>query len=262
MSKLAEQLRRIHDGSGRVGFTAGPAAPDRALFLMASLGRCDASLVAQAVQAGADAIIVPWATDDSFTKAIGASRERLIGARLQGAIGKDVLDVCRDAGCTFVVFDLHAEAAVLAERQLGLVIGVAYSWEDSLLRTAGELPVEAIEGEPIVAGSPPLRIRDLLRLRRVLALTGRPLIVPTERPLACSELETLAAGGVDAVELLPATLGDTVETIGRAISDLRQAIDALPTREIRRRRERVAVTVPFAGLRRTAVEEEGDEDDE
>jgi hypothetical protein len=262
MSKLAEQLRRIREGSGRVGFTADPAAPDRALLLVVALGRSDAQLVAQAVQDGADAIVVPWSSDGSFAEAVRAAGERLIGARLPGAIGRDVLSACREAGCTFVVFDLHAEAAVITERQLGLVLGVAYSWEDSLLRTVGELPTEALEGEPIVAGSPPLRLRDLLRLRRVLALTGRQLIMPVERSLSRSELETLVAGGVDAVEIMPALLGDSAASVGRAVREWRAAIDALPVRELRRRRERVAATLPFAGLRRAVADEEEEEDDE
>ncbi|MBI4507325.1 MAG: hypothetical protein HY691_17480 [Chloroflexi bacterium] len=260
MSKLAQQFRRIRFGGAQVGFTSAPSAPDRALLLVASLPRCAPELVAAAAERGADAIMFPANAGAPLREAVRAAGGRAVGARFQGAVGPDALAPCREAGCDFAVFDLHAEAAILAERQLGLVAGVASSWEDSLLRALGELPLDALEGEPINAGSPPLRIRDLLRLRRMLALAGRPLMVPAERDLSRAELEALTRGGVDAVALAPGLLGDSAAAVGGAVAQWRAAIDALPARELRRRRERAAATLPVAGLRRAEVEDEEDED--
>lgn len=260
MSKLAQQLRRVRFGAAQLGFASGPSIPDRALLLLAALGRCAPELAARAAERGADAIVVPLNADAPLREVVEAAGGRIVGVRVQGAVGPNALAPCREAGCDFAIFDLHAEAAILAERQLGLVVGAAYSWEDSLLRTVGELPLDALEGEPISAGSPPLRIRDLLRLRRVLALAGRPLIVPTERDLSRGELETLVRGGVDAVEVTPVLLGDNAESVGTTVTRWREAIDALPARELRRQRERPAATLPLAGLRRAEADEEEDED--
>lgn len=261
MSKLAQELRRVRHGAARLGFVAERTRPDHALLLITALGRCDPALVASAAQSNAGAVLVPWAPSAELDEAVRAAAGRPLGVRLLGAVEAGAVEACRQAGGDFVLCDPHAQAGVLGERQLGVVMGVAYSWEDSLLRVIGDLPIEALEGEPITAASPPLRIRDLLRLRRVLALSGRPLIVPTERALSRAELEVLVESGIDAVEIAASLAGDTPAAVAATVSQWSEAVAALPARELRRRRERVAATLPFPGQRTVAFEEEEEDED-
>lgn len=245
MNKLAERLRRAARTEARpVGFTTVATAPPPTMIVVVDLS--DGGVDADLEGSGADAVLLSSDASEAAIRAAAADGAT-VGVRLAGGDRARVAAL-REAGVDFVVVGGDTAAAALMEEELGYILQIEGEPTDTDLRTLETLPLDAILG-PAVDGA--LTIRRSLDLRRMVAFTRRPLMLPVAGEMSAADLETLRELNV-LLLLAPA----------EAAAALRGRIGELPPR--RRRREESTVGVPrvMMGSARSPEPEEMPDEDE
>jgi hypothetical protein len=235
VSKLAERIRKASRTAPQpIGFGAAKAANEPTVVLL-GVAR-DAKDAAELARRGADAVIVEKAGG-------GAPDGAIAGTWLDGQSDARQL---KEAGFDFVAFDAdRTPATAVLEEDVGYVIVLPKDATDTDLRALESFGVDAIDIGTIEGA---LTVRRQIELRRVHALTRKPLLAHVKGDIAPAMLQALrdtnvavvAAEGADAVERL------------------RKTIDALPPRS--RRREEGDRPVPLVP-RAAATDEEYEDDD-
>lgn len=248
MSTLVQLLRQVGPGSARVGFAPNaPPMPSRAMLLLAHLPRREAALAEAALAAGADALLMDL--DEAGAQALGEilaiSGDKPCGARLAGYWRPEEVGALEGAGVDFVSFDpATAPPALLRPEKLGKVARVEQEWGDSWLRALNGLPIDAVEGPPLVPPGRSLCIADLIFCRRLASLVSKPMLVPVQSRLEAAELEALVELGIEALLLTGPVLGTSPQATAEATGFFRAAIDALPAHKLRRRPPRAVALLP------------------
>jgi hypothetical protein len=247
LSKLAEKIRRatrLH--AAPLGFGAARAASEPTMVLAAVAG--DPAQAPDLARRGADAIIIDLRKSGAATKPAPAG-EAAVGA-LIAAKAEGESTACKQAGYDFVVFDPDSAAATaLLDDAIGYVLQLPKDLSDADARALEGLALDAIDVGQI-EGS--LTVRRQLDLRRLFALTRKPLMARVRADASAAELQALRDTNVVVI------VADSPEAVER----LRKRIDALPPR--RRRREGEDRPAPLVPLTAAvgADEEEGEEDGE
>src|SRR5690606_37143370 len=165
-----------------------------------------------AIEAGADILL---ATQPSVVEAaVKAAGRHPVGARLESGSAADARAAV-EAGADFLVFDdSQTEARALAGHDAGRVLLLDDQRSEERLRSLGGLGLDAIV---IGAVSAEMTVRDQLGLRRIVELTGAPLIAEVSGGADETAMETwrdagaplvLVSGGAEAVR-------SAVEAAGR-----------------------------------------------
>jgi len=243
LSKLAEKIRRVTRSEAQpLGFVTSRATKD-ATMVLAALAR-DAREATQMAQRGADAVIIGSAEKPASPDAAKELREVMAGGWLDGR-NEGGAKALKDGGFDFVVFDPDktVSTAVL-EEDIGYVMRVPADATDTELRAIEAFALDAID---VGALSGSLTVRRQMDLRRIFALTRKPLMASVPASISASELRALRDTNVVVVCV------DSAD----AVAKLRSAIDALPPRSRRREEER-----PIAMVPRSAPGAEEEEDEE
>jgi hypothetical protein len=240
LSKLAEQIKKASRvSSAPIGFGAAQARSE-ATMVLAGIAR-DAKEASEMARRGADAVVVAGARPEA-AKDVDAA---IAGAAIPGK-ADDEARLYREAGFDFVVFDPNqASATALLDEKVGYVLALPRDLNEHELRALEGFSLDAIDVGAIDGA---LTVRRQIDLRRIHAMTRKPLMARVKGDVSPSELRALRDTSVAVVA------ADKPDDIER----LRKTIDALPPRIARRDGdERPVPLVPRAG----AVEDEEDEDD-
>ena len=238
MSKLSDAIRKTtRPHASPIGFQPAAARkPAATLLLVATLRNGSAADAQRITKAGADSLLL--APDEAPDKGLDATvkglGETAVGLWLRHA-GTAAARDARAAGVDYLVFsDEGTPAEVLIDEKLGFVLSLAEGADDTMLRSVGTLSLDAMlvsywEGE--------LTVRRALELRRLAALSQKPLMLSVSTDVGAGELEALRDSGVAAV------IVDGERTSEVEFNRLRAAIDALPPRR-KRREERQDASIP------------------
>jgi hypothetical protein len=224
MSKLAEQIRRISRMEAPpIGFAAAARQQNmQTLLCLVALSANDVGKAAEAIEKGADAVIIEGADPGKLAQQVKKAGRGVFGVSLARA-GRDRVVSLRQAGADFIVIDEETSAEALLEEGVGFVLNARDEADDTRLRVLGDLGFDAVIVPPPDRG---LNVDGMMRLRRVAALTRAPLLtrVPAESegPL----LEVLRASGVAGVILDGSQVGK--------LGTLKERILSLPPRRRRR----------------------------
>jgi len=245
MSKLGDKIRKtMRVEAVPIGFRAVRPAKTPQLLVAALLDDGDPKKVAEATEKGAGVIILRGAAG-KLEAAVEAAGEAACG------IWPEV--VTPSAAADFVVFAAEStRAAALLDDKTGYVLALKDGADDTFLRVLESLTLDAIL---VDSGDSPLTVEKQVRLRRIAALTRKPLMLPVSVSVESGELECLRDAGVS-VLLLDA--GDK-ETLAN-IPSLLKTVDDLP--EPRRRREMTLEALLPRAAEMAAVEDDDDDDDE
>lgn len=236
MSKLSDLIRKAsRPEPAPLGFGAHAARSKTAsLLVIVRLSSGDANKADEASKKGADAVIIDGGDAGKLKDAAGESSAAVLGARPDKADRKTV-SALRDAGADFVILDPDsAPAEATLEEKIGFVLDHRNEVDDTALRLLGELGLDAL-----VIPSPPerLTLAELLKLRRLAALTRVPLITPVKPDAEPGYLQALRDSGVAGVIVESSAIGK--------LADLKARIESLPLRG-RRREERAEPLLPAA----------------
>lgn len=244
MSKLAEKIRSAARSEPQpLGFGAAKASAV-ATMVLAGAAR-DVGAASEMARRGADVVIVGSAKSaakpDSGKDVAGA----IAGARITATVVNEAVQY-REGGYDFVVFDPNAASATaLLDENVGYVLTLPDNLSDNEIRTLESFQLDAIDVGAL-PGS--LTVRRQIDLRRIFALTRKPLMASVDGAISVAELQALRDTNVLVVV---AEGADNVEK-------LRKTIQALPPRSRRKDDERPTPLVPHNAM---VEEEESDEHD-
>jgi len=240
LSKLAEKIRKVtRVAAAPIGFGAAKSESD-ATMVLAAVAK-DAREAAEMARRGADAVVIAGARPADAKDVPGAIAGAAIGGRQD-----DEAKACREGGFDFVVFDPNeAVATALLDEECGYVLTLPRDLDENDTRTLEAFQLDAIDVGPIDRA---LTVRRQIELRRIYAMTRKPLWARVKGDISSAELQALRDTNVVVVA---ADKPDDVEK-------LRKTIDGLPPRSRRRDGEdRPTPLVPRAA----PAEEDDDEHD-
>ena len=240
MSKLGDRIKRAaRSEPQQLGFVTS-RTDKSATIVLAAVAR-DASAASSAMSAGADVVIV----GDNTAPASGKAPDGCVaGAWIGGTASAEAM---KEAGFDFVVFnpDTTPSTAVL-EEQIGYVLVLPEDVSDIELRSIEGFQLDAIDVGRLDAS---LTVRRQIDLRRVFALTRKPLMASVPGDIGVAELQALRDTNV---AVLYAERPEDV-------APLRKTIDALPPRSRRKDDpDRPTPLVPRAAS--VGEDDEGDDD--
>ena len=250
MSQFISKLTLASQGGPQpIGFKAGQPVPPRPrMLLVASLAQANVDSVADYV-AGADAGLLRISRLGADTKVLQEYSEAVPDIPWGGwlrDISRREMSQMKRIGCDFVVFPAGASLAILQNDEVGKILEVEASFDEGLLRTIDELPVDAV----LIAGEQKgdyfLTWQHLMRFWRFTSLLAKPLLVSVPSTVVADELQMLWEAGVDGV-IVEAGVG--------GLKDLRQAVDKL-TFPLQRRRRKAEALLPYISPERDIATEE------
>ncbi|MDO8579116.1 MAG: hypothetical protein Q7R50_08080, partial [Dehalococcoidales bacterium] len=159
------------------------------------------------------------------------------------------------AGCDFVVFSGSTVLTAAVDEKTGKILEVEPSIADTMLRTTGSLPVDAVFINDDSVGDGPLTWQHLMQFQRCAALLTKPLLAPVPADAGPEELKLLWEAGV---------VGAVVDTEGLSpekFKALRNTIGDTKFPPRGRRREKIDATLPRP-QREPAVAEHEEEEEE
>ena len=243
MSKLADKIRSASRSEPQpLGFGSAKASVVATLVL-AGAAR-DAGAGREMAKRGADVVILGSAAAPAKTGIETDVAGAIVGARI-AATAADEAARYREDGYDFVVFDPNkAAATALLDEKVGYVLTLSGDLSDNEIRTLESFQLDAID---VGVLSGPLTVRRQIDLRRIFALTRKPLMASVDPAISIAELRALRDTNVLVVVVDGA---DGVEQLGKTIA-------ALPPRSRRKDDERPTPLVPHNAM----AEEESDEHD-
>ena len=255
MSKLADRLQRVSEGTPQpLGF-APAARQERALplVLIAYVTKPGDKVTAAAVENGAEFVIVPFeASGRGKPRSPAGIGEAPWGVRA-GELSEAAHGRLKEAGCDFVVVDTgDTPARLLADEDMAAVAAVPTGAEDRLLRAVDGLPCEAVlvDAEP----SESLTLRAMIDYSAVATGLGQTLLAPAAAGWGREEFEQLRDVGFAGIVVSVRSVDEA-----RALAGVREAIEQMPNRS-RRRDERPRARVPQLSVRPEAGPAEPDFD--
>jgi len=244
MSHIGDILRKAsHNTPPAMGFRPVAAAKPH-MVLVAAIN--DTSGEAGAQTQGAEAVII---SADIKPRALKSLVKTLsvpwgIWQGVPSPTGRE------SAGADFVIFEPgKAGLELMSNEDMGKIVAVEPSYDNTLLHGISELPVEAVYY--IRAPQNTLSWLELMQCRRLSTLTTKPLLIPVSPDTPPAQLKTLWEAGVDGVVV--------VGTAENTLQEMRQGMDALAL-PIRRKGPRARPLVPLMATMPAAAQ--GDEDGE
>ena len=244
MSQFIDKLNQVSRVMPQaMGFrTAQPAPEKPKILLIASLAGDSADGLADYV-VGADAGLLRIPKLSSGAKAIKeisqAAPDIPWGGWLRD-INKAGIKQMAKADCDFLVFPAANTPLALLQNdeEVGKILEIESSLSDGLLRTANELPVDAVLIASGQEGGHFLTWHHLMLFQHFADLLTKPLLASTPPDVTANELQTLWKAGVDGV-VIEVEIGQPVDRL----KELRQAINklAFPSQ---RKREKAEALLP------------------
>ena len=211
MSKIGEQLQRLHKPVASMGFGfVHASAPRRQMLLVVRFDSLPADEDVAAL-GSADIVVVPA---PSVVGAPGAESKARpgdvpVGAWVEqtGVLPVEATQSCYD----FLVCDLNGPTDAVANKSRGLLIRVETGMESSLLRAIGESGVDAVvlDARALDLG----RLSSVVECRRVRLTCGKPVILHVERSPEESHLGVLWQAGVDGLLVDSAAGADMLQSM-------------------------------------------------
>ncbi len=201
MSKFVEKLHHISErGSRPVGFRTTPASLSQSMLLIAVLSQSGIDKVAEIASCGVDAIITPLEDPQREIQDLPKIASALGGIPLgvwPKSVDKDRVEQLAQAKCDFIILEAATtSAAVLEQEELGKVIRMDFSLDDSLVKATSFLPLDAVLIE--WAGDF-LTIYDLMHYRRIFDLIAKPILLMTHLEPKDDDLRILWEIGVKGI---------------------------------------------------------------
>lgn len=162
----------------------------------------------------------------------------------------------KKAGCDFLVFTDTSPIDAMPEEEddIGTVLEVKPSLEDSLIRVINNLPVDAVLTDTVKKASIALTWHDLMSLQRLALLLTKPLLVQVSPDISSSELKAIQEADVDGI-VIEADPGQP-----DYFKAMRKTISELPPRTTKKHGKSEAL-LPFSGSPQPTATPEEDEED-
>jgi hypothetical protein len=162
----------------------------------------------------------------------------------------------KKAGCDFLVFTDTSPVDTMPEEEddIGTVLEVKPTLEDSMIRVINNLPVDAVLVTAGNKASATLTWHDLMSLQRLGLLLTKPLLVQVSPGISSSELRAIQEADVDGIVI------EADPAKPDYFKGMRKTISELPPRTTKKHGKSEAL-LPFTGSPQpTAVPDEEEEE--
>lgn len=262
MSKLIEKLERISEGNSQpMGFGAAVARTKVSQILtIASVPAGNAQLITEAIKEDPDALLLTVENLEKDSKALakmGRDKSEIPwGVSLETVSKEDIAQLI-DLGCDYVIFSpAGTPAAVLMDERIGKVLRIDNSLPEGLAKAINRLQVDAVLLSPAGEDEATFTVNQLMILERLAGSTGKHVLATMPPSLSTGDIEILWGLGVRGV-----VLDMTVEKPERKLSQVKEAIQKLPTTR-KKSKEKFRATLPMASRPSEKVEQEEEEEEE
>lgn len=262
MSKLLEKLEQISEGSGQpMGFGAALARTKISQMLtIASVPAGNTQLITAATKEKADALLLAIESLEKDSKTLAKmnrAKSTIPWGISLDKVSKDDIGQLIELGCDYVVFDpTQTPAAVLIEEKIGKVLRLDTSLPDTLARAINRLQVDAVLLNPAGGEETAFTVHQLMVLERLASNTGKSVLMNMPPGLLTSDIEILWGLGARGI-----VVDMTVEQPEQRLSQIREAIQQLPTTR-KKSREKFRATLPTsAAPSEKPSQEEGEEEE-
>ena len=157
------------------------------------------------------------------------------------------------AGVDFVILPVSGEV-LQPDKKLGKIIQIAESISDIMLRTVGELPVDAVLLSESKESSLALTWKRLMLIRRFTGLAGKPLLVEVLPTITETEFQAIWDAGVSGV-----IINVDAEQAEDAAGNLRKIIEKLSFPSKRKLGNNMAIVPAVTVAPEAPKEDDGDD---
>ena len=227
MSKFIDKLNQVLEANPQpIGFRAiQPALSKPRILLIASLAQTNVDHLADYV-AGADAGLLRISELNlgikTFQKLRQITPDVPWGVWLKNIDRKGIKRVAK-TDWDFLIFPAaNTPLPLLQNEEVAKILEVEASFDEGLLRTVNELPVDAVLISDEQGGDNLLTCHHLMVCQRFASLLAKPLLIPAPPSVTPDELKALWEAGVDGIIVEV----DIKHPVG-VIKELRQTIDKL-----------------------------------
>jgi len=259
MSKLIDKLSKQRQSEPQqMGFMLRKAEVEKPkMLLLAELSADNLGKWGEALKA-ADGLIVDVNKPEDLTSAEKASQgDNLVpvGAWLKTSSAA-VLKKAADTECDFLTFSSDIPVTLTRKEKMGRILDIDINLSEGLLRSAGELPLDAciVTGKHIELD---LTLNRLMYIQRLLLLVNKPVLVVIENGLSAPELQSLWDMGVGGVVVEVAD-----QRFAEKLADLRGIIDKLEAPAFRKKAKSTAILPRMQAEAPQPEHEEEEEEDE
>jgi hypothetical protein len=201
MSRFIEKLNRIHQKEPQaMGFMISKPSQVKPRMQIAVSLTADNPDKDSANLASADAVIVQVAKSSEFKslEKICQAKDGLPAGGWVKAAESDTLKKLMDTACDFVIFSANAPLTIIPKEKVGRILQLDASLSEGLLRTANDLPVDAVLIADETAESP-LTLDRLMFIQRLAYLISKPIMVKIPMNLSEDELQAIWNTGVSGI---------------------------------------------------------------
>jgi hypothetical protein len=259
MSHLIDKLKNLREASPQpMGFTAFAPAPEKPrMQLVAAASADNLSKILSRLNA-ADAALVEVAKSDDVDalEQVCQAKDGVPGGAWVKAANGGALKKVLNAACDFVVFGPGAPLTITQKAQLGRILEMDAGLSEGLLRTAADLPVDAV----LAAGTgdeKSLTLNRLMLIQRMVYLVGKPVLVPAPAGITGPELQALWDMGIGGV-----VIDVSDDKSAEKLSDIKKLIEKLSPPALRKKRAAPILPRFQPEAPGPAEEEGGGEEDE
>jgi len=224
MSTFIKKLKKVSHGSVRpIGFGEQGENEELKPLLVLCVYGAGLKMLPEGIT-GADAVLVDSAAikKEELKTLVSSSGGAIWGSWLKDTRGSEVKQA-EQAGFDFIAFNgRSALGGVLDNSSLGRIIKLDASIDESLFKTIGSIPVDAVlvSGDYLSEGR--FNWHHLMLFKRFAGMLPQPLMVTIPENLGDSELKALWDMGVDGF-VLEAEKDLPIETLRR----IRKQIDTI-----------------------------------
>jgi hypothetical protein len=201
MSRLIDKLTRLRQTEPQpMGFMTGRTSSQKLkMQLIAYLTGGTTDKLSAGLDA-ADGVIIEVAKSDdleALEKVCQAKKEIPGGARLT-ASNSGTLEKALNAACDFVVFPASIPLNIVQKDKIGRIMELDDSLSEGLLRTANDLPIDAV----LISGAEKennLTFNRLMLFQRFVNMVNKPILVSISDSLSEVDLQAICDTGVSGV---------------------------------------------------------------
>jgi hypothetical protein len=259
MSRLIDKLTRTKKAEPQpMGFMLSkPAVEKPRMQLIAYLSRENLDKLS-ALSDTADAVMVEVAKSDDLDalEKVCQDKDKFIGGGWLKVSGGGTSKKAISAACDFMVFPPATAVSLVPRDKTGCILELDPSLSDSLLRTASDLPIDAVM-VPGKDAAGPLTLERLMAFQRVAYLVGKPILVSIPAGYSEAEMQALWDMGISAVVVEPA--GDKSQ---EKLAELRKVIEKLAPPASKKQDRTRAILPQLQPEPETAEEGDGDGEEE
>ena len=254
MSRLIEKLKQTSQAKlPPMGFGRAQKAVKPKMMLIAVLNQADAAGAAQLV-GEVDAILLKVEDETLLAEVLKKIAENMkdipFGVLLRKNSG---LKETAAIGFDFIAFPLESSIEIIEDEDIGRLLVIESAMEKELLRTIGDMPLDAVLVGSEKAKQSHFTWRHFMIFRGIAAISGKPLLLSITTETGKDELQLLWEAGV---------AGVVVETnVSAEIKKLNWIIDNLKP-PLKKRKDKTSAILPLMREEAAATIEEDIEEEE